>query len=114
MTLGRLRLSTVVIGKAVNITCSECVFVALGIQRAMRMRLITLSSVECPALRYFSISNRKRYDLMWKYLLNTKCVLLFSLQILSEIFLILRRIQRDIITNVHRSSCKVQVILVIF
>jgi len=38
----------------------------------------------------------------------------FSLQLLSEIFLILGRIQEDIIINVHRSSCKVHVILVKF
>ena len=44
-----------------------------------------------------------------KMLLNTKCVFWFSLQILSITFLILRRIQRDFIVNVHRSSCKVPV-----
>ena len=33
-----------------------------------------------------------------------------SLQLLSEIFLIQKRIQQDII-NVHRSSCKVPIIL---
>ena len=32
----------------------------------------------------------------------------------GEIFLIPRRIQRDIITNAHKSSCKVPVILFIF
>jgi hypothetical protein len=37
----------------------------------------------------------------------------FSPQIVSEIFLILRRIERDII-NVHKYSCKVPVILVKF
>ena len=47
-----------------------------------------------------------------KKLLNIKCVFWFSLQILSETFLILRRIQCDIIINVYRSSCKVPVILV--
>jgi len=31
---------------------------------------------------------------------------------LSETFLILRRTERDIIKNVYRSSCKVQVIFV--
>jgi hypothetical protein len=31
-------------------------------------------------------------------------------QLLSETFLILTRIQRDITLNVHRSSCKVRVI----
>jgi hypothetical protein len=48
-----------------------------------------------------------------KTLLNIKRVFLFS-QLLCEIFLILIRIQRDIIISVHTSSCKVPVILVIF
>jgi hypothetical protein len=43
-------------------------------------------------------------------LLNIKSVFSFSLQHLSETFLIMRRTQRDI-TNVHRSSWKVPVIL---
>ena len=44
--------------------------------------------------------------------LNTKCVFWFSVQLLSETFLILRRTERDIIKNVYRSSCKVPAILV--
>jgi len=63
-------------------------------------------------------------------LLNTQCVFLFSLQHLSEIFLILRRIQRYMIlcvcvyvrargracvrVCVSLSSCKVLIILVRF
>jgi hypothetical protein len=47
-----------------------------------------------------------------KKLLSMKCVFSVSLKYLSEIFLILRRIQRDIIINLRRSSCKVPVILV--
>ena len=43
-----------------------------------------------------------------------KVCLFFSLQFLSEIFLILRRIQQDIVINVHRSLFKVPVILVGF
>ena len=49
-----------------------------------------------------------------KTLLNIKHVFWFSLQLLSETFLILRRIQRDIIINVHRSSCKMPVFLLDF
>jgi len=53
-----------------------------------------------------------------KKLLNIMCVCVcvcwFSQQLLSETFLIWRRIQRDIFINVGRSSCKVLVILVCF
>jgi hypothetical protein len=48
-----------------------------------------------------------------KMLLNTKCVLIFC-TILSETFLILKRIERDMIEYVHWSSCKVPVIVVGF
>jgi hypothetical protein len=47
-------------------------------------------------------------------LLNLNCALSFAPQILSEIFLILKRIERDMIINVYRSSYKVSVILVRF
>jgi hypothetical protein len=46
-----------------------------------------------------------------KQLLIIKCVFWFSLQILSETLLILRRIQRDIVINVHKSLCKVPLLL---
>jgi len=48
-------------GKAISITYCECVFVALVIQYAMRMR--QLSSVACLALQYFSRLSHKRHDL---------------------------------------------------
>jgi hypothetical protein len=47
-----------------------------------------------------------------KKLLRIKCVFWFSLPLLSETFLVLRRMQRDIIINIHRSSYKVPAILV--
>jgi hypothetical protein len=40
-------------GKAISNTYSECVFVALGIQHAKRMRRVTLFSVDCTTLPYF-------------------------------------------------------------
>ena len=73
-------------GKAIIITYSQCMFVALSIQHA----------------------THKRYDFPEK-LWNTKFVFWFFLQLLSETFLILRRVERDII-NVHRFSCKEPVI----
>ena len=49
-----------------------------------------------------------------KGVLKIKMHILISLQILSEIFLNLRRIQRDITINVHRASRKLPIILVRF
>jgi hypothetical protein len=49
-------------GKAIIVTYSECVSVALVIQHAMRMRRIILSSVACPALPYISTLSNKRHD----------------------------------------------------
>jgi len=41
-----------------SVTYSECVFVGLGIQRAMRMRRVILSSVPCLAVpRFFHVIN---------------------------------------------------------
>jgi hypothetical protein len=48
-----------------------------------------------------------------KKLLNNKCVFLFSVQLLSETFLILRRIVRDIGINVLRSLCNVPIIILV-
>jgi hypothetical protein len=49
-----------------------------------------------------------------KKLVTTNCVFSFSLQLLSETFLILRGTERDMTENVYQYSCKVTVILVRF
>jgi hypothetical protein len=98
--------------KAISITYSECVFVALGIHHTMRVRHIVICGLNA-ALKYFSTLSDKRSGFRIK-LLNTKCVFWFSVQLLSETFLILGINQRDNIKNVHRSTCKVPVILVRF
>jgi hypothetical protein len=48
-----------------------------------------------------------------KFIERKMCVLILS-TVFSETFLILRRTNRDIVINVHRSSCKVSVNLVRF
>jgi hypothetical protein len=48
-------------GKDISITYSECVFAALVIQHAMRMRRVILLSVACSALQYFSTLSHKRH-----------------------------------------------------
>jgi hypothetical protein len=92
-------------GKAISITYSECVSVAVGIQHAMRMRSITLSSVDSPALGYFFSRDFIHGTLFGKKgLLNIKCLnLLYSF---ARNILILRRTER------YLFSCKVSVILV--
>jgi hypothetical protein len=90
-------------GKALSITYSKCVSVALIIQHAMRMRRIILALLACPAVPYFPT-----------YLLNctifakkvTEYKICFDFLYNFETFLIVGRNQRDIIINVHRYPCK--------
>ena len=51
--------------KTIIIAYSECVFVALGIQYALRMRHIILSSVDRLGVRYFCTLSHKRHG-FWK------------------------------------------------
>jgi hypothetical protein len=99
-------------GKAISVSNSECVSVALVMQHAKRMSRIILSYMACLALPYFPTLSYKRHDFRKSYwALN---VFWSSPQILSETFLILRRIQRDIFINLHRFSYEVPVIIVRF
>ena len=59
-----------------------------------------------PLYSIFSTLSHKRHAFE-KELLNTKCVFWFSLQLLSETFLILRRNEWDMIKNVYWSTHKV-------
>jgi hypothetical protein len=74
----------------------ECVFEYLYNQYAKRMRRFVFLSVACLAYHIFPfhLTNGKFLE---KTLLNMRCVFGFSVQVLSEIFLILRIIQRSII-----------------
>jgi len=86
----------------------QCVCIlALYILYAKNMR--RMSSVTCLDLPHlFFTLPHKRQDFRKKIkLFSTKCVFRFSLQLFSELLLTVRRIRRDIIINVRRSSCKV-------
>jgi hypothetical protein len=105
--------------RSCNYGCSEKknyyvfrqLFVALGIQHAMRMRHSAICGLYCSTTFFHILSKTARYSKT--KILHIKCVFKFSLA-LSQIFLISRRTERNMIKLVHWSSCKVPVILVRF
>jgi len=78
----------------------------------MQCACAILPSVACVALQHFSVFCHKRYD--FKKLLNTICAISFSLQLLSDTLVSLRRNERDVIKHLYSYSCKVPVVPVIF
>ena len=80
----------------IHITYSECIFVTLCIQHAMRMRRIILSSVACLARPYFFPLSHKRLCFQKKKEpWNLICV--FFLQLSFEKYLTPRRTERGVI-----------------
>ena len=73
-----------------------CVSVALIIQHAKRTHHVLLSSVSCLVVLYLPTLSHKR-NYFRKNVLEHKFVVLFSLKLLSNTFLILRRTERDVI-----------------
>jgi hypothetical protein len=101
-------------GKAISVTYSECVSVALVIQQDScaifysRLWPVWLCRVFPHYLTNGTIFEKKKKATARKYVFR------FSQPIWSETLLIPRRIQRNIIVILHNPSRKVPVILVIF
>ena len=87
-----VRLTTVTVEKAIIITYSQCVSLALVIQHAERMCPIILSFVTCLVHTYVSTLSHKGYDFLLKKKVTEykMCVLIFSTTFIWN-FLILGR-----------------------
>jgi hypothetical protein len=72
-------------GKAISITHSECVSVALLIQHAKRMRRIILSSVACVTVLYFYTLSHKRRHFRKNVIEYKMFVLIFSTNFVRHI-----------------------------
>jgi len=101
--------------KTVSVTYSECVCVCVCVcilsyptYKAHAPYYHVWPAPLCNIFPHYLING----SIFGKKLLNTKCVFWFSVQRLSETFLILRRTERDMIKNVYRSASKVPVIVV--
>jgi len=78
----------------------------LCIQHAMHMGHIVICGLSGSTILFphYFIKGK----IFGKTLLKIKCVFSFSLQLLSEIFLIPKRTEQNMIKNVYWFSCKVQ------
>ena len=103
---GRVHVNVFAVKKLYILSVCVCVCV-----RA-RMDRVVPSLVTCLAVPYFSALSHKRLDFRETFR-QQKCVFWISVQLFLPL-LILRRIERYIIINVHTSSYKVLVFLVGF
>ena len=95
-------------GEAKSITYAECVFVGLCVQQAMHMSHFVIRGLSGSTIPFHIISKTARFSGEKKTHIEQKiCDWIFSTNF-SVTFLILRRNERDMTTNVYWSSCNVR------
>jgi len=102
----RVRRNIFAFKSATCLIYQDCVSVSLVIRHTKRMYPIVLPSVACPPLPYFVILRHKRCYFRGggEVIKRNICFDFLYNLCLSEILLILRRVQQDIIKNVYTSQ----------
>jgi len=101
-------------GKVIRISYSECAFVALGIQHAMRMRHTVICGLIF-STKFFPLYLINGSIFKRKNVTEHKMCVLFLHMFLSATFLNLKKkLARYDKKNMYRSSCKVPVMLARF
>jgi hypothetical protein len=97
--------------KVITITCYKCVSVASGIQHAMPMRHIVIGGLSsCTMIFSHYLINGRIFRK--KEVIEQK--LCFDFMYNFEKVLIVKKMGRSVVINVHRSSCKLPFVLVRF
>jgi phosphoglycerol transferase MdoB-like AlkP superfamily enzyme len=113
VTARRFRVNTVVVKDSKYYILRQHIFILASVIRHANLTFSapTMASL---ATAYFSMLSHERHNFVKNIILNKKFVFWYSLQLLSGTFFILLRILRGIITNEHRTSYKLPLILIWF
>jgi hypothetical protein len=98
----------------INVTLRRVRVITAAVAKKYYIFWVRVCNISYPARKayesYYTVIRITSQTIFGKKLLITKCVFWFSLQILFETFLVLKRTERDVITNVFtwstRFSCQ--------